>query len=76
MKRWTIIADETGMNDEPTHYWMVVPPGVELPPLSPFFHGTNDKESLLEPLIWLYRNPNVVLFSFAFEEGKKGQRSR
>ena len=80
-KRWTIIGDETGNfefkgknNSEQinsTHYWMVVPPEVELPPLSPFFHGTSDKKSLLEPLIWLYRNPNVILFSFTFEEGKK-----
>ena len=81
-KRWTIIGDETGTFSEfrgknnseeinSTHYWMVVPPGVKLPPLPPFFHGTSDKKSLLKPLIWLYRNPNVVLFSFAFEEGKK-----
>jgi len=81
-KRWTVIGDETGSFLEfkgtnhsekinSTHYWMVVPPGVELPPLSPFFHGTSDKNSLLEPLIWLYRNPEIVLFSFVYEEGKK-----
>lgn len=81
-KRWTVIGDETGSFLEfkgenrsekikSTHYWMVVPPEVELPPLSPFFHGTSDKKSLLRPLIWLYSNPNIVLFSFVYEEGKK-----
>ena len=81
-KRWTVIGDETGSFLEfkgtnhsekinSTHYWMVVPPEVELPPLSPFFHGTSDRNSLLKPLIWLYRNPDIVLFSFTYEEGKK-----
>ena len=79
-KRWTIIGDETGTFEEfkgktsksiqSKQYWLVIPPKIDLPPLSPFFHGTGDSNGLIEPLIWLFRNPSVRLFEFKFEEGK------
>ena len=80
-KRWTIIGDETGTFEEfrgktskksiqSKQYWLVIPPKIDLPPLSPFFHGTGDKNRLIEPLIWLFRNPSIKLFEFKFQEGK------
>ena len=79
-KRWTIIGDETGQFNEfsgksgndgitSTMVWMAIPPNVELPNLSPYFHGTTSKKGVLSALKSIDKHSNILIFSFTFEEG-------
>ncbi|MFL2968800.1 MAG: hypothetical protein ACJZ6A_06595 [Candidatus Poseidoniaceae archaeon] len=79
-KRWTIIGDETGQfnefNGKPgndgitsTMLWVAIPPNTKLPNLSPHFHGTTSTSALLAALKSIDENPNIMIYSFSFEEG-------
>lgn len=79
-KRWTVIADETGLFGEmlgkpgndgitSTLIWMVIPPGVKLPNLQPYFHGTGQKSGVLNALKSIDKYPNILIYSFSYEDG-------
>jgi len=77
-KTWVILGDETGGLEEfkslpaPTPAamcWIVVPPGIKLPPLAQDFHGTGAGSKLHIPLKALINNESVMCFTFPFEQG-------
>ena len=78
--KWTILGDETGSLHEfsgrergskkSEMCWVVVPPDTNLPALNSNFHSTGNLEDLTRALIGLKENPNVLLYSFPYEEGK------
>jgi len=80
-KHWTVIGDETGSFSEyvgkqdkhkipATMVWLAVPPNSKLPNLSPSFHATGNEKSLIKALQHIDATPDVLIFSFTYEEGK------
>jgi len=80
-KRWTIIGDETGQFEEftgksgtdkitSTMLWLAIPPNTELPNLPSNFHGTTSPNLLIKALKSIDENPNLLIYSFSFEQGK------